>query len=501
MTDRARDPSGGISRRRLIAGAVATGAAAALPDSALADGNERGEPKEVDVVVVGAGFAGLTAARRLRRAGRAVAVLEARDRVGGRVWNHQLPGGQISERGGTFVGPTQDRVRKLARELGVGTFPTYDKGDNVYVADGHRSTYSDRGISGTAPPDPQILGQLATVIPALDQMSRSVPVGAPWKAPNAAQWDGMTLETFIDSHNPTRRFKEVVAASTRPTFGAEPRELSLLFVLFYVAASGDERHPGTYERNFNTHGGAQMSRFHGGSQEIALRIARQLGSGVILRSPVRRIVQGRGDVTVHSYRSTFRARRVIVAIPPTLASRIDYDPIVPFQRDQLTQRYGQGLLTKVSAVYDRPFWREQGLTGAALDTSGPVSFTFDDSPPGGRPGIVFGFVGGDRARRYATMAARARRAAVLDQFATFFGPRARRPRQFFETSWGAEQWSRGCPVGIPAVGALVAYGPRIRQPVGRIHWAGTETSTFWNGYMDGAVRSGERAAAEVLAEL
>ena len=488
-----------ISRRRLIAGAVVTGAAAALPGSALADGSERG-PREVDVVVVGAGFAGLTAARRLRRAGREVVVLEARDRVGGRVWNHKLPGGQISERGATFVGPTQTHVLKLARELRVGTFPTYDKGDNVYVADGHRSTYSDRGIAGTAPPDPQILGQLATVIGALDQMSRSVPVEAPWKAPNAAAWDGMTLQTFIDSHNPTRRFNQVVSASTGPIFGAEPRELSLLFALFYTAASGDETHPGTFERNFNTRGGAQMSRFRGGSQEIALRIARQLGARVILRSPVRRIVQGRGAATVHSDRATFRARRVIVAIPPTLAGRIDYDPILPFQRDQLTQRYGQGLLTKVAAVYDRPFWREQGLNGSALDTSGPLSFTYDDSPPDGRPGIVFGFAGGDRARRYATMSPRARRAAVLEQFAAFFGPRARRPREFFETPWAAQQWSRGCPVGIPAVGALVAYGPRIRQPVGRIHWAGTETSTFWNGYMDGAVRSGERAAAEVLAE-
>jgi monoamine oxidase len=311
----------------------------------------------------------------------------------------------------------------------------------------------------------------------------------------------MTLQTFIDSHPPTRRFNEVVAASTRAIFGAEPRELSLLFVLFYIAASGDAHHRGTFERNFNTRGGAQQSRFHGGSQEIALRIARQLSDRVIVRCAVRQIVQARSGATVHCDRTTFRARRVIVAIPPTLAGRIDYDPIVPFQRDQLTQRYGQGLLTKVSAVYDRPFWRQAGLTGTAVDTGGPISTAFDDSPPGGRPGIVFGFVGGDRARRYATMSARARRGAVLEQLARFFGPRARRPREFFETTWAGDQWSRGCPVGIPAVGALVAYGSRIRRPVGRIHWAGTETSTYWNGYMDGAVRSGERAAAEVLAEL
>jgi monoamine oxidase len=492
--------AGKLSRRGLIAGALASGAAAAIPGRAAADGTAEALGR-VDVVVVGAGLAGLTAARRIRRAARSVAVLEARDRVGGRVWNHDLGGGRVSERGATFVGPTQGRVLALARSVGVGTFPTYDKGDNVYVANGQRSTYSDRGIAGTAPPDPTILGQLATVVSQLDEMSRKVPVEAPWKTPDAAAWDGMTLETFIDSHNPSRRFKELVAASTRPIFGAEPRELSLLFVLFYIAASGDEKHPGTFERNFNTRGGAQMSRFDGGSQQIALRVARQQGERVLLGVPVRRIAQARGGVTVHAGRATFHGQRAIVAIPPTLAGRIDYEPILPFQRDQLTQRFGQGLLTKVTAVYDRPFWREAGLNGMAVDLGGPASFTFDDSPPGARPGIVSGFVGGDRARRYAAMSAGARRAAVLEQFATFFGERARRPRKLLETSWASQEWSRGCPVGIPSQGTLLAYGSRIRKPVGRIHWAGTETSTFWNGYMDGAVRSGERAAAEVLERL
>jgi monoamine oxidase len=313
------DTPGKISRRRLIAGAVAAGAAGAagaIPSSAAAVDEPLVEFGNVDVVVVGAGFAGLTAARRLRRAGQSVVVLEARDRVGGRVWNQALGGGVVTERGGTFAGPTQDRVLALARELGVGKFNTYDKGDNVYVADGARSTYSDTGITGTAPPDPQILGQLATVVSELDSMAKTVPVDAPWNAPNAAKWDGITLESFLDSHSPTKRFTELVAASTGPIFGAEPRELSLLFVLFYIAASGDDKHPGTFERNFDTRRGAQMWRFKGGSQQIALRMASRLGHSVALGTPVRRIVQGRHGVTVHSDRATLRCKRVIVAVPP-----------------------------------------------------------------------------------------------------------------------------------------------------------------------------------------
>jgi monoamine oxidase len=221
----------------------------------------------------------------------------------------------------------------------------------------------------------------------------------------------------------------------------------------------------------------------------------------VLSSPVRRITQDATGVTVVSDGLTVRARQAIVAIPPALAGRIDYEPILPFERDQLTQRYGQGTLTKVAAVYDRPFWRDAGLNGSAITTGGPVSATFDDSPPDGSVGVVFGFVGGDYARSYNAMSPSARRAAVLNQYATFFGQPALNPRDFFETSWSGEQWTRGCPVGIPSTGTLLAYGSRIRQPVGRIHWAGTETSNYWNGYMDGAVRSGERAAAEVLAEL
>ena len=506
MTSKRSDPDR-LTRRRFVAGTLAGGAAAAVPGAAQAATARRpsgrgGHTHHADVVVVGAGFAGLTAARQIAHAGRSVVVVEARNRVGGRVWNHHLGGGVVSERGGTFVGPTQDRVLALANQLGVRRFKTYDTGMDVYYADGKRTTYSDTGLLGTAPPDPQAEAETIVNVERLDMMSKQVPVDAPWEAVNAAEWESYTLERWIEDNSKTSHFKQLVHSATRPIFGAEPRELSLLFVLFYIASSGDATHPGTFERNFDTRGGAQQWRFVGGSQLVAIRVADQLGSRVVLDSPVRRIEQGSHGVTVVSDRATVRAKRVIVAVPPTLAGRIDYEPLLPFQRDQLTQRYGQGTLTKVAAIYDRPFWREAGLNGTAVSLTGPVTATFDDSPPeasGKRgPGIIFGFVGGDDARAHAKLGPAARRAAVLNQFAAFFGPKAKQAKEYFETPWSGEQWTRGCPVGIPAVGSLLSYGPWLRQPVDRIHWAGTETSNYWNGYMDGAVRSGERAAGEVL---
>jgi monoamine oxidase len=234
---------------------------------------------------------------------------------------------------------------------------------------------------------------------------------------------------------------------------------------------------------------------------IALKVAQQLGNRVRLNEPVSLITQRKDRVTVESRSLKIDASRLVVAVPPTLAGRIHYEPELPFDRDQLTQRLPQGTMTKVAAAYETPFWRNDGLTGTAVSTDGFVSATYDDSPEDASRGIIFGFVAGDRARSFNQLSETDRRRAVLDQFKFLFGDPAGSPIDYLETNWSSEVWSRGGPVGIAGPGLYTAYGPALRQPVGRIHWAGTETSTYWNGYMDGAVRSGERAAAEVLAAL
>jgi monoamine oxidase len=493
-----------ISRRRLLGTGAAASAGAVLgrvPGSAARPRHPDRQRRRADVAVVGAGFAGLVAAREVERRGHSAIVLEARDRVGGRALNAAIGKGEITERGATFVGPTQDHILALAAKMDVELFETYNVGENIYISGGSRLRYSDTGPTGTAPPDPVILPDLATVVTRLDEMSKTVPVDAPWRAQSAPEWDAETLEAWINANSATPQFRALVPVATRPIFGAEPRELSLLFVLFYIAASGDEDNIGTFERNFNTRDGAQMFRFAGGSQLICDRLAKKLGRRVVLDSPVRRIVQDRLGVTVHSDRLDVRAKRVIVAIPPVLTGRIDYEPGLPEEREGLIDNLPQGTLTKVAAVYDRPFWRDDGLTGQVLYDKGPVNATFDDSPEDGSLGVIFGFVGGDNARAFAKMPKRDRRGAVLANFTEFFGQQAQAPREYFESAWRRERWSRGCPVAIAGPGALLAHGEALRKPVGRVHWAGTETSTYWNGYMDGAVRSGERAAVEVLERL
>jgi monoamine oxidase len=196
-----------------------------------------------------------------------------------------------------------------------------------------------------------------------------------------------------------------------------------------------------------------------------------------------------------------RARRAVVAIPPTLAGRIAYDPPLPAYRDQLTQRFPMGSCVKCLAFYEEPFWRADGLSGSAVSDPGPASIVFDNSPPDGSPGIIVGFLEGHWARELGRVSEEERRTAVLTNFARLFGPRAASPEQYLERNWGEEEWSRGCYVGYTPPGVLTAYGPAIRAPIGPLHWAGTETATVWNGYMDGAIQSGERAAREALAAL
>ena len=441
-----------------------------------------------DVLVVGAGLA---AARDLVAAGRSVLVLEARDRVGGRVVSQGIGDGKIVEMGGEYAGPTQDRVYALAADLGVMTFPTYDTGRKVLHFNGKRATYG-----GTIPRiSPFVLFDIGLAQARLEALARKVPAEAPWTAPDAEKLDGQTFQTWMRRNGVSKSARTLLALAVEAVFAAEPGDISLLHMLFYVHAGG------SFQRLIDTTGGAQQDRFTGGSALLAEGLAARLGDVVRLEAPVGRI-EVRGDaVTAATPAGQFGSRRVIVATPPHLAGRIEYSPALPSAREQLTQRTPMGSVIKCQVIYDEPFWRKDGLSGQATGDGTGTRVVFDNSPPDGTPGILLAFVEGDEARRLGRESAAVRRQTVLDSLVRYFGPRAAKPEAFLELDWQQEKWSGGCYGTLFGPNVWTRYGPALREPVGPIHWAGTETSPVWTGYMDGAIRSGERAAAEVLATL
>jgi monoamine oxidase len=444
----------------------------------------------VDVVIVGAGVAGLCAARLLHRQGRSMVVLEARDRVGGRTLS-QLVGREVLDLGGQWVGPTQDRLAELARELGVRTFPQHHDGRKILSWGGKL-----RHFSGDVPwLSPLAMVELLLMRSRLGSMARRVPPDRPWEADTAAEWDGMTLETWKRRHLRSKGARLFLDVVTRAVLTSEPRDVSFLFFLSYL------RWGQGLDRLISIPNGAQQDRFAGGAQQICQQMAKELGPRVVLNAPVRAIAQDSAGVTVRTDAGEFRGRLAVVAVPPLLAGHIEYEPRLPVRRDQLTARMPMGSVIKYIAVYERTFWREAGFSGEAFSDTGPAVTTFDDtSADGSQPALVT-FSDGEVARTWSERTPEERRQAVLAEFVRFFGPEAGRPVAFVEKNWLEDPWSRGCYVGVMGPGTMTAWGPALREPCGRIHWAGTETATEWMGYIEGAIQSGRRAADEVHGRL
>jgi monoamine oxidase len=305
-------------------------------------------------------------------------------------------------------------------------------------------------------------------------------------------WDGQTFETWIRRNTVTRGARELFRLYAEGVFAAEASDYSLLHALFYTGSGGG------VDMLSGTRGAAQQDRVVGGTQLIPLGLAAALGERVRLGAPAARIEHDDARVRVHAGDVVVTARRAIVAVPPPLAARITYDPILPAVRAQLLQRLPMGSVIKCHVVYDEPFWRADGLSGQAAGDRGPVKVVFDNSPPSGRPGVLLAFLEGAHARAFSARTPEERRGAVLACLAEYFGPRATTPTDFVELDWSTEEWTRGCYGAHFPTGVWTQFGPTLRTPVGRLHWAGTETASVWNGYMDGAAQSGARAAAEVL---
>lgn len=472
-------------RAALGFGAGMAGLAAAPAVAEAAPG-----PRRADVIVVGAGFAGLTAARELRAAGHSVAVLEADDRVGGRTKPGQIAG-EVVDLGGQWVGPTQTRLLALAKAMSVTVYPQYATGKNLIDIAGHRAAYQ-----GEIPAlEPSAMAEFAAVVGKIEALSAAAPMPEPWTAPDAATLDAQTVESWLLANAQTTAVRSAMRLIVRAVLSSEASQVSMLAFVAYASAAG------SFSDLIATRGGAQDAVFEGGVWQLAAKMAADLGPAVTLGAPALSIGQDDAGVTVSTPKGDWRGRYVVVTAPPPLASRIAYSPALPAMRDGLTQRMPLGCVIKVHVAYARPFWREQGLTGLVLSDRTAFGPWFDHSPQNGAHGALVGFYDGGPAQAWADRAPDERKAQTLADIARYFGEAAMSPTGYLEEVWTRAPLHRGGYVCVPGPGVLTAFGPALRAPVGRIHWAGTETAEAWVGYIDGAIRSGERAAAEVGALL
>ncbi|MFF9853944.1 flavin monoamine oxidase family protein [Streptomyces litmocidini] len=491
---------GRVTRRVVLASGGAVAAAAGFTFGRLSPAASAAPATaaetSTDVVVVGAGLSGLTAAHRLVEAGHSVIVVEADDRVGGRTVNLNVGDGVITEGGGQWVGPGQDRVLALIDEVGLSTFKTYVDGKSIYLRGEKQQTFT-----GAVPPmKPSALADFQRLAVKLEEMASTVPLDAPWSAPRAVEWDSTTFGQWLDANATTDEAKWLFTLAFTVIQGEDPHLSSLLLILFHIAGCGGIEHM------ISTTGGSQESRVVGGTQRISQELAKRLGKRVVLSSPVIEIRRQDRGVLVKSERVTVRCKRVIVAMSPADAGRIRFTPHLPVRRATLQRRWHNGTESKLFAVYDKPFWRDAGFSGSAMTDLPVARLVVDNSPPDGSVGILLTFMGTAGSGPGLTWSdavlddPRARRAALLADLTKLFGPKAAHPVRYLEQDWAHEPWIAGC-VSTRPPGLMTQYTDAVSRPVGRVHWAGTETATVYEGYLEGAVRAGERAAKEVGAAL
>jgi monoamine oxidase len=446
---------------------------------------------DCDVVVVGAGYAGLAAALEVAAAGHDVRVLEASDRVGGRTRSTRHDGVRV-DHGGQWVGPSQTALLGWAERFGCATFRSHDAGTHLELWPDARIGHPTGGGA-----DAPGMAAYAAAVDALDALARDVPVDDPTSCPHLAAWDAMTVQTWIDREVADPAARRRLRLAVQGVWACEPRDLSVFHLLFYVASAGG------FAALMGTLGGAQDSRFAEGADAPARAAAAALGDAVHLAAPVTAVRWDRAGATVTTPDGDLRARRVVVTGTPTAQARIRFDPLLPSPRRRWLARSPMGDVAKVHLLYDRPWWRDAGLSGQLTSYDGsPVGYTFDNSPADGSAGVLLCFVYGDDYRRWSPLAGADRRRAVVETVAGAFGDEARRPLAYLETRWPEETWAEGGYAAVPTPGTWAEHGATgWRAPIGPVHWAGTETASVWHGYIDGAIRSGERAGGEVVAAL
>ena len=441
----------------------------------------------VDVVVVGAGFAGLSAAERLMSMGRSVRVVEGRDRVGGRSVSGEVAGVKV-DLGATWVSPRHTAIRSLADSVGCTTVDQFAEGRNVLWMAGKRRTYSS-----TIPKvSPVALADMARVQAALEKLVATIDVDAAWESPAAPQLDAISFGEWLDQKHALSATRALMTVVSKVQWGCTPGDVSLLHALRYIRAAGGVDHM------LDVEGGQQQHRYRETTQEIAKRVAERLGDSIVLDEPVRRIEQDDTGVTVRTDHEIVTAPYAIVTAAPAHRADIEFQPALPERAEGLVRNWRMGVLSKAFVAYDKPFWRTNGLSGEAVTDTGTVFITFDVSPDPDGPGILMAFCD---PRVFDGFTPDIRRTRVIEQLADLYGEQARGPIDYLDHCWGSEPFAPGGPNPAVAPYATVTYGSALTEPHGRIHWAGTETAGEWAGCMNGAVLTGQRAAERVGALL
>lgn len=444
----------------------------------------------LDAIVVGGGLAGLAVARSLVDAGQDVVVVEARDRLGGRLHTERLGDAELDV-GGQWVGPGQPRVNALIDRLGLTRFRTFAEGTKVLEIDGRMRTY--RGSIPTL--SPLGLAQLQLLLTMVERSQARVDPVAPERAKDALRLDGMTVDTFRRRFGATAEVRETMDAALRAIFGAEADEMSALHFLAYLHAGGG------FLQLAEAEGAAQQDRLVEGAQALVTGLA-AAGTPVRLRlkSPVHTLTQTDAHVIASGPFGELLGRRAIVTLPPPLLTKLRFDPVLPPERVAALSRWSMGAAIKVIALYDRPFWRERGYSGEVVSSEGPLSIVYDDCSHDLSQAALVAFCAGRDAHAMHALPEDERRRRILAHLSRTLGPEAAEPTELRLLDWGAEPYSRGCPVALAGPGALT-YGPglaaTLREPHGRIHFAGTETAREHIGYMEGALESAERVLTEL----
>lgn len=445
--------------------------------------------RTVDVVIVGAGIAGLTAARRLQNTGRTVAVLEARDRVGGRI-KSDLTNGFLIEVGGQWIAPDQTRLLDLLPELGLDTFARYRDGENIYVgADGDTRRYTGELF----PTGPETEAEIERLSALLEQLSHEVDPAKPWEHERAREFDAVSFDTWLREQSTNREATDNVALFVAGAMLTKPAAaFSLLQALVMAASAG----------GFNDLVDPDFildRRVQGGMHQVPARVAQLVGSDHIhLETDVRAIEYYGTTVTVRSSNGTFTANQVIVALPPHLVSRIDFEPALPPTKQQMYQHLSSGQVIKVQAFYDRPFWRDSGLSGTAFSPYQAVHEAYDNTAYDFNGGTLVGFVSDLVADRLYRLDPDSRRQEILNSFAAYFGDAALSPTFYYESDWVNERFTRGAYGASFDIGGISRYGDAVRSSVGPIHFASSDIAGIGYTHIEGAIRMGERAAEQVV---